>query len=144
MKKQILLTAYCLLLTAYCLLCTTACNNSVNVDHISVEIEIQRFDKELLSAATDTTLIPLLREKYGSFFEFYNVRVIEIGNSQGPYYTSMLYDFMQAEVVKMAHHKVEEVFPDDKVLNAQLTNGFKHLKYYFPDIPVPKIYAYVS
>jgi len=144
MKKQTLFTVYCLLSTVYCLLCFTACNNSVNVNHIPVEIEIQRFDKELQSAATDTTLIPLLREKYNPFFELYNVHVVEIGNSQNPYYIPMLQDFMQAEVVEIAYRKVEEIFPDEKTLNVQLTNGFKHLKYYFPDMPVPKVYAYVS
>ena len=135
---------YILLFAAYCLLHTMACNNEVNVDHIPVKIEIQRFDKDLRSAAADTTLIPSLREKYQSFFELYNVGIIEIGDSQSPYYTSMLQNFMQAEVVEMAHHKVEEIFPDEESLNVRLTDGFKHLKYYFPDMPIPKVYAYVS
>jgi len=138
MKKQTLL------LTAYCLLFFSACNNEVNVDHIPVEIEIQRFDKELQLAAADTSLIPALREKYDFFFEIYNVHVIEIGNSLDPYYDSVLQNFMQAEVVEIAHTKVAEVFPDEKALNARLTDGFKRLKYYFPDMPIPKVYAYVS
>ena len=144
MKKHLLPAACCLLLSAYCLLHITACTNEVNVDHIPVEIEIQRFDKELQLAAADTTLISSLREKYQSFFEFYNVGVIEIGDSQSPYYASMLQHFMQAEVVEMAYRKVEEIFPDEKALNNRLTDGFKHLKYYFPDMPIPEIYTYVS
>ncbi|MCL2097460.1 MAG: hypothetical protein FWH23_01700 [Bacteroidales bacterium] len=133
---------HCLLLTV--LLGFTACNNEVNVDHIPVEIALQRFDKDLQLAATDTTLIPSLREKYNSFFELYNVNIIEIGDSQGPYYASMLQNFMQAEIVAIAHSKVVTVFLDETTLNTQLTNGFKHLSYYFPDMLMPKVYAYVS
>jgi hypothetical protein len=56
----------------------------------------------------------------------------------------MLQNFMQAEIVEIAYRRVEEVFPDEKMLNAQLTNAFKHLKYYFPDMPIPEVYTYVS
>ena len=144
MKNYKPLKFYRLLLAACCLLYITACNNDVNVSHIPVEIEMQRFDKELQAAAMDTALIPALREKYQVFFECYNMDIIEIGDSQSPYYASMLQNFIQAEIVEMAYRKVEEIFPDEKELNAQLTDGFKHLKYYFPDMLIPKIYTYVS
>ena len=132
-----------LLFTAYCLL-FTACNSGVNVDDIPVAIEVQRFDKDLQAAAEDTLALSVLRERYGDFFEYYNTGLIGIGNSHSPLYQTILSEFMNSHVVKIAYREVQQVFPDEKALNVALTGGFKHLKYYFPDMVIPEVYAYVS
>jgi len=122
----------------------TACTSRINVDHIPVNIEVQRFDRDLQAVVADTSLLPAMRERYSTFFEPYNTSLIGIGNSHHPFYIAMLNKFMNSPVVKMAYDEVERVFPDEKALNAALTGGFRHLKYFFPDIHIPEVYAYVS
>ncbi len=122
----------------------SSCGRGVNVEHIPVDIRIQRFDKDLLTLAADSTQLEEMRGRYGDFFEYYNTGLIGIGNSRSPLYISLLGDFMASPVVKIAYHEVQSVFDDETALNKELTGGFKHLKYYFPDITVPQIYTYVS
>ncbi len=131
-------------LLSYCLTVLLSCGGGANVDDIPVSIEVQRMDKDLAVAAADTVQLTVMREKYGHFFEFYNTGLIGIGNSRSALYTTMLNEFMKSGVVKMAYQEVEQVFPDEESLNTGLTGGFKHLKYYFPDMLIPKIYTYIS
>jgi hypothetical protein len=121
-----------------------ACGNKVNTDNIAVEITLQRFDRDLREAALDTPRIAALRAHYGMFLEYYSIGILHIGNTQTGGYARLLHDFACAPIVETAYKKVNETFPDEKKLNAELTSGFKHLAYYFPKMPIPRVYGYVS
>jgi hypothetical protein len=129
-------------LLALVLLC--ACGDAVNVKSVPVEITVQRFDLDLRAAAYDTAQIPALRRSYGPFLEYFSAGLIAIGNSSGAEYARLLGDFARSPIVETAYHEVDAVFPDEKMLNEALTGGFKHLSYYFPDMLIPRVYAYVS
>jgi hypothetical protein len=116
----------------------------VNVKNIPVEITVQRFDLDLRAAALDTAQIPALRHSYGAFLEYFSAGLIGIGHSRSPEYARLLGDFAHSPIVEEAYRKVETVFPDEKTLNEALTMGFKHLLYYFPGLPAPRVYSYVS
>jgi hypothetical protein len=121
-----------------------ACDDGVNVKNIPVEISIQRFDLDLRVAAFDTAQIPALRRSYGLFLEYFSAGLIGIGTSGSPEYARLLGDFARSPIVDMAYRNVAATFPDEKKLNEALTGGFKHLLYYFPDMPMPRVYGYVS
>jgi hypothetical protein len=116
----------------------------VNVKNIPVEITVRRFDLDLRAAALDTTQIPALRRAYGPFLEYFSAGLIGIGHSRTPEYARLLGDFARSPVVEEAYRKTAAVFPDEKTLNEALTRGFKRLLHYFPGMPVPRVYAYVS
>ncbi|MDR0737642.1 MAG: hypothetical protein LBF39_01055 [Prevotellaceae bacterium] len=121
-----------------------ACGDGVNVENVPVTITVQRFDLDLRAAAFDTTQIPALRRSYGMFVEYFSAGLIGIGTSGSPEYARLLGDFARSSIIEEACRKVEAVFPDENALNEALTWGFKHLLYYFPDMPAPRVYSYVS
>jgi hypothetical protein len=137
-RAQRILSCFCFLIVMQ------ACGEGVNVKNVPVEITVRRFDLDLRAAACDTAQIPALRQSYGSFLEYFSAGLIGIGNSRNPEYARRLGDFAHSPIVEMACHKVEAVFPDEKMLNEALTGGFKHLSYYFPGLLIPRVYGYVS
>ena len=131
-------------LPALVLLLPYACGDGAKVKNMPVEIAVQRFDLDLRAAAFDTAQIPALRRSYGAFLEYFSTGLIGVGHSRTPNYARRLGDFARAPIVEMAYRSVAAAFPDEAALNKALTSGFKHLLYYFPDMPVPRVYAYVS
>ncbi len=121
-------------------------SREAKINAIEEAIEMERLDRDLLALAKDSLYSepPLIRKKYGHFFECYNTGVIQIGNSRDTLYGLLLQRFMHHEAVRVAYEKVSEVFADGAMLDKELTDAFKHVKYYFPSLPTPRIIAYVS
>jgi len=42
------------------------------------------------------------------------------------------------------HKAVQEKFQDLTPIEKDLTEGFRHIKYYFPQIKIPRVYSYIS
>ncbi|MDR2362406.1 MAG: hypothetical protein LBD91_06710 [Prevotellaceae bacterium] len=129
------------------LLCLLSCRSQEQkIAAIDLPLTFLRLDNDLYRLRHDSacTTLPYLREKYGSFFEYYNTGVIHIGQSQNPRYCQILQQFLHHPIVDSAYRKVHELYADDQPLINELTDAFRHLAYYFPDIPTPNIYTYVS
>ncbi|MDR3133376.1 MAG: hypothetical protein LBU42_05060 [Prevotellaceae bacterium] len=116
------------------------------ISDIDLEIAVERLDRELYAIVQDGAYqqIPELQEKYGAFFDTFNGQIISIGNSRNPLYPELLLRFMQHEVVQSAYEKTREAFSGMDALNEELTSAFKHVKFYFPSLPTPRVIAYVS
>jgi hypothetical protein len=116
------------------------------INDIDLTITVERLDRELYDIVQDSAYqrIQALQEKYGTFFDTFNGQVIRIGNSRNPLYQELLLRFMQHGAVQSAYEKTMEVFPDTDALNEELTKAFKHVKFYFPSLPSPRVIAYVS
>jgi hypothetical protein len=136
-----------MLMFAGFLLCLAGCRSEASrIAAVDVTVAVERLDRELRDAAADSlyTGLPALRERYGLFFEYYNTGIINIGDSKSGLYTEMLQRFMHHEVVRQAYAGVDSVFADSAPLNSALTAAFKHLAYYFPALPLPRLITYVS
>ncbi|MDR0582337.1 MAG: hypothetical protein LBG31_05180 [Prevotellaceae bacterium] len=116
------------------------------INDIDLTITVERLDRELYAIVRDSAYQQLqgLQEKYGTFFDTFNGQIIRIGNSRNALYPELLSRFMQHDVVRSAYEKTMEVFPDMTVLNEDLTGAFKHVKFYFPSLPAPRVIACVS
>ncbi|MDR0694125.1 MAG: hypothetical protein LBF81_02355 [Prevotellaceae bacterium] len=116
------------------------------IREIDLNITVERLDRELYAIVQDSAYRQLqgLEEKYGTFFDTFNGQILRIGNSRNPLYPELLLRFMQHGVVRSAYEKTAEVFPDLTTLNEELTGAFKHVKFYFPSLPAPRVIAYVS
>ena len=42
------------------------------------------------------------------------------------------------------HKAVQEKFKDLTSIEKELTDGFRHIKYYFPEMEIPRVYSYIS
>ncbi|MCK4661544.1 MAG: hypothetical protein KAT68_01655 [Bacteroidales bacterium] len=123
-------------------------NNSLDIDvsDIQVDIKINRFDVELFSIPLDSIqeYIPSIENKYGKFFELYNYKIIKIGGTNNKEYAGYLKSFLTDYLVMEANKKSKNIFSSIKFLQDDLTDAFKHYKFYFPDKNIPLFYTYIS
>ncbi len=128
----------------------TACGRSkkVDVSNIDVNIKVERFDREFDAMRTIpmSKQVPYLENKYGVFYkDFINLILQEENVNLGDtaYYKTVR-DVLNAKPYNDLKHDVEAAYPNLDKQNEELTDAFRHVKYYFPKQSIPKIYAYFS
>ncbi len=130
-------------------LITVSCKRNkfdVNVSNIKINLQINRFDKELFSINKDSLnyYIPKLEKKYGNFFQLFNYKIINIGGTNNRNYSDYLQGFLTDYTITQVYKETEKTFSDIDFIKDDLTEAFKHYKYYFPQKDIPKIYTYIS
>ncbi len=117
----------------------------VNISGVRVILLPERFEKELFAAdpsALEDSL-PGLRLKYGNFLQNFSY-VAKLGSSYDPGYVERLRQFVTDHSNYLAYKRTMEVFPNLDTLSMELTDAFRHYRYYFPERPIPRILTYVS
>lgn len=137
---------YLIFLTA---LLFTACSRSkkVDVSNINVNVKIERFDKEFdeLRSKPFSTQVPYLEDKYGVFYKDFIEQMIQAGRINDTGYYQTIRDLLKAQPYNDLKHDVDAVYPGEMdKQNAELTDAFRRIKYFFPKQSLPKVYAYFS
>ncbi|MBE9469447.1 MAG: gliding motility lipoprotein GldB [Bacteroidetes bacterium] len=132
-----------------CSLVTISCKRNkfdVNVSKIKIDLKVNRFDNELFSINKDSIdyYIPKIEKKYGKFFQLFNYKIINIGGTENRNYSDYLKGFLSDFTISNVYKETEKVFQDIDDVEDDLTEAFKHYKYYFPQNNIPKIYTYIS
>ncbi len=129
----------------YILLFICSCKqnpNRIDVSGVPVEIKAERLDQDLFSSPDKN--ISYLRSKYGSFFDLFCFKLTENGSPD----TMLMKDKLNAFVIDADLKEInlvsEKIFHDFTPYDQQLTNAFKHYKYYFPGKPVPHVVTFIS
>jgi gliding motility-associated lipoprotein GldB len=129
------------------LLLLAACGRKkVDVSNVNVNITIQRFDKDFDGMHTRPmyTQAEILQQKYGAFYTDYIERILEAGSTRDTgYFATLRRVFGNSGYIDLKH-EVDSVYPNLDKQNAELTDAFKLIKYYFPKVKVPVFYAYFS
>ncbi|MDR0414540.1 MAG: hypothetical protein LBH84_03900 [Prevotellaceae bacterium] len=141
MKHPLFFTAFLSLI-----LCAGCQSERSKLAKINLTIEVQRFDRELLTLNPDSLplLVPALQQKYGDFFTYYCKGIIDVGMPQDSGFWGYLAEFLSDDIVRESYTEVQRTFSDCSELNAKLTDAFKRYKLHFPDDKTPRIVAYVS
>lgn len=119
---------------------------NVDVSKIEVQLEINRFDKDLYQVNTEKIFeeIPPLEKKYAYFFELYTTHILKIGTTNERDFFLKLQDFLKHPDWANVYQKVNEEFADITDVKDELTSVFKHYKYYYPEKKIPQIYTCMS
>lgn len=118
----------------------------VDVSNIPVEVKIERFDHDFDAMRTQ----PMRHEslelitKYRTFYQDYIERVMALGSVRDTAYFTQLRQVFAGKAYFDLKHDVDSIYPNLDKQNAELTDAFKHIKYYFPQKQLPKVYAYFS
>src|SRR5690606_36106427 len=119
----------------------------VDVIHIDVDITIERFDLALDSLREDNVL-DKDREwvgHYGYFYADYMQHMLEAGNPRDSLEVAeVLREVIATDDFNALKTSVYNAFPDLTEQEAGLTDAFRHLKYYFPEITIPRFIAFFS
>lgn len=118
----------------------------VDVSHINITVTVDRFDKELQQVREGDPYPKLetINKKYNEFFDVYNSDIIGIGGFENSSYLTYLETFLNDYSVKQATKEVSVVFKDMSTIETDLTSGFKHLVYYYPEVKVPRIISFIA
>lgn len=118
----------------------------IDVSKIELNVEMERFDLDIQNVMDGDpyTNVHNIEEKYGDFFDLYNTSIIGIGGVENLSYFTYLSTFLNDYSVVEATKEIGKVFPDVDQINKDLTYGFKHFKFYFPDSEIPRIISFVA
>ncbi|HEX2395539.1 MAG TPA: hypothetical protein VHI78_09335, partial [Bacteroidales bacterium] len=112
---------------------------------ITTDIRIDRFEKELFSI--DPSLIGgyinQWEKSYGEFFNHF-CQVTGLGDRSDSGFRERFKDFVSDRNTYMLYKRTMEVFPDLDDLTAGLNRAFSNYVHYFPGMPVPHIYTFIS
>lgn len=121
----------------------SSCNNNqlnINVSDVIIpEVKLQRLEQDLFKI--DTSQIPTetqkLQTKYGQFYTVFIKSIINNGGLRDSSYASRIKQFISDRDMHQAYSDCQQIFPSTDTLNEQLTDLFKHFKYYFPNKSIP-------
>ena len=122
--------------------------NDVDVSNIPVTVNIQRFDKDFDGMKTKPMAqqAAWLQQKYGPFYaNFISMLLEEAGtNIKDTAYFAKLRQVFAGKPYNDLEHDVDSVYANLDKPQAELTDAFKHIKYYFPQKQLPAVYAFFS
>ena len=127
----------------------SACNHKkIDVSNITVNVKIERFDKEFDAMRTKPMAkqAAYLQKKYGTFYRHIVALLIQNDdvNIKDTAYIKLLRQVFVGQPYKDLKHDVDSVYPNVEMPQAEMTDAFRHIIYYFPKKRLPKVYAYLS
>ncbi|MGY4383747.1 gliding motility-associated lipoprotein GldB [Pedobacter sp. UYP24] len=114
-----------------------------DVSGIPLKISIKRFDKDIFEGKgkdlgkTNTTL----SNKYGAFYGDYINRMVGDGNYSGIQILSTLY---KDQAYTDLNNDVDSTFYSTTGIEAELSETFKYIKYYYPKSKTPQFISFIS
>ncbi|ELR69283.1 GldB [Fulvivirga imtechensis AK7] len=120
----------------------TACNDETkecayqpDISAVKIELEVEQLEDQLLSVKTKSELRSFL-QAHPVITQFF------LKQSQYPDDSIMmevLFKRFQNPHIDTLRHEIDRVFGDLSALKADLNTAFTHLKYYYPDVELPKV-----
>lgn len=122
---------------------TMACVNTSNrldvdlSDITEPDIKIERYGMDLFHINPDNIAaeLPPLAEKYPFFLGELPLDTLDL---------IQIHDWITDPFLRDIATATEAAFPDLKVVEEDLSQAFRHYKYYYPDAIIPDIYTYIS
>jgi len=114
----------------------------VDVSAIPVEVKAKRLDLDLFSSGPEN--IAGLKSKYGSFFDLYCYKLTDFGTPDTMLLKDRLRDFTADADMKEIASGSEKLYHDFTGIDRQLSDAFKHYRYYFPQKLIPGVITFIS
>lgn len=118
----------------------------VDISNIEKEVEVIRFDEELISLNGKDTVQSWvdLSNTHPDFFNLFTYRIIKIGGINDENFTDLMKVFVTDSMIQEVKAKTDQEFSNYRKLEKQLKKAFKYYSYHFPNNELPNIYTYVS
>jgi gliding motility-associated lipoprotein GldB len=141
LKKQIyLFFLICVLLVS----CKR--KDKIDVSGINLDVKIERFDHDFdgFKGSNYPAKANQLYQHYGAFYPDFVERILNAGTTKDTAYFANIRSVLAAKSYADLKHEVDSVYPNLDKQEAELTDAFKHIKYYYPQKKLPRVYAYFS
>ncbi|MFV0471957.1 MAG: hypothetical protein ACK5L7_08000 [Paludibacteraceae bacterium] len=115
-------------------------------ENSSINIKIKRFDKDLIQfdTANATDYTDKLYQKYPKFVPVYIGNILDVNSSNTAEVGQLFAQFISDSTIQRVNQKTFEIFADVSDIESDLSQAFSYINDYFPPIPLPDIYFYVS
>ena len=128
-----------------CLVAFISCkqHNRPDVSNIKLNIKIGRFDLDLYNGKSKDLIQTdkMLKVKYPIFYDDYIHRMVGNMEYSGPEILTTLYkDQAYADL----NAEKDSIFKDLKPQEEELSQAFKYIKYYYPQVKVPQFISFIS
>lgn len=127
------------------LISATGCKDNplkVNVNDVKVNINFKRFDKSIFNIDTnnvDAALVQL-KQQYPDFYPSYYNQILTLDNyGDSSLEAKTFTTFYTFKPTKELFGIIEKKFNDIEPYNEEITDAYKHYKYYFPNDSLPDI-----
>jgi hypothetical protein len=128
-----------------CLFSACSNNGAPDVSGITVDLSLQRFDKDFFAADTNhiEQAMGTVQHKYPWFFNDFMQNIV-IGGS-----TDTINELPVIVRSYISHSRplfdsVQQKMPNTKPIENDLVQGFRYVKYYFPEYKTPNVVTYVG
>lgn len=116
----------------------------VKVSDVDITLDFKSYDDDLFASVNQLEeAVPVLKMKYGNFFDLFNKHIIGIGGPEDPDFFSQLNAFLSDTMIINLKEQADELI-DKRELEADFTNAFKHYRYHFPNKVIPNVYTCIS
>jgi hypothetical protein len=119
----------------------------VDVSEVDIpKVSIKRLEKDLFTMDTSKISVVTddLQSKYGSFYPVFFSRIINNGEVRDSGYAVRLKQFIYDRDMRETFESVMKAYPNTDTLENDLTDMFRHFKYYFPEKKAPVISTMIS
>jgi hypothetical protein len=122
----------------------SSCNNNpliIDVSDVSVpEIKVDRLEQDLFNMDTAHIIQDTenLQKKYGKFYAIFIRNILNNGGLGDSSYTYRIKQFITDKDMRNAYNDCNKAYPSVDFLNKELTELYKHFRYYFPEKKLPK------
>lgn len=122
-----------------------SCNNKKdepNVADVQVHFKLERFEQDFfkLDTAQLAAGMAALDDKYPQFFPFYLKQILQVPS--GAEGENMLKQIVASYAP--INDSIQKKYSSLTWLRQELTNGFKHVKYYYPAYVVPNVVTFIG
>lgn len=139
-KQSYLFFLICVLLAS--------CKNKdkIDVSGIDLNVKIERFDHDFdaFRKSNYPQKTVQMQQHYGQFYADFVERILKQGTIRDTAYFITLRKLFADKAYNDLKHEVDSVYPNLDKQEAELTDAFKHIKYYYPQKTLPHVYAYFS
>ncbi len=141
---------YLLLLSSF-ILVITACSDQTHdsrpaPDVPAEDVEIIRFDQQLCTSENGESNFTTERllKKYPVFTDVFFNQVIFPQNTESIKLENLVRNYCAAPAIQHLIDTSRILFPDLHGMEKELGQAFGYFHYYFPDLPIPRVFTYVS
>lgn len=135
-----------------------SCDNKKepNLSRIKLNLSIERFDKEVESLRSEVGSGKLeagelqekaeqLRKKYTWFYDDYMGQMLGVGSpATDPSYLNTLTSVLKGKDYLELKSTVDKAFPNTVRQEQELTDAFKHIRYFYPKQKIPRLITFIS
>lgn len=117
-----------------------------DISGIKLDVKIERFDQsmEQLTTGNLSQVAPQLEKQYDWFYADYIQNMLAVGSMADTTYYQNLRIVLGNPDYKALAKAVSDTYPNLTKQEAELTDAFKRMKYYFPKQKTPRFISFLS